>query len=557
MNTRSHMNLMNSCAMRMAVLALCVGALCRPAMETARAASTPPNRMTYQGHLVDNLGTPLGTSQPQNFPVMFRIFEESEGGARLWSEEQVVTVDNGDFSVILGEGTAITGETNPAGGLAAIFAGVTADARYLELTVTISGSPVVIQPRLRLLPAPYAFLATHATRLVNSSTGVPFVSLVGTTVNVDGGLSVAGTLNTTGAINAAAGLIGLTSAQVPSTLDGTRTFNGPVRITGNNVLEFGANISPKESNNGKIGYGAFSSGASVALDIVGAGTTLNSRRITFHSQGGAQFLGNVGIGTAAPASPLDITGTIWRSLTVRGSEGTDAVVAGNLGGRASIGAHNGALNAWADLSLNPDGGRVGIGTRNPPYLLSLATADANQTRIRIDSGANYVEFGRTTTYAFIQLNNSHWTTANRAVTYDGDANWDFSSDRKLKKDIVDAEPMLDRAMQVKVRRYRWKEDPDNAAHKLGVVAQEVQPLFPHLVSEIQLPTQPGSDAPGEKVLQVGYGDFALIALKAVQELKTKYDAELSEMREQLAAVIRDNQELRSRLASPSLTKTSQ
>src|SRR5262249_41110594 len=122
-------------------------------------------------------------------------------------------------------------------------------------------------------------------------------------------------------------------------------------------------------------------------------------------------------------------------------------------------------------------------------------------------------------------------------------------------DIVDAEPMLDRAMQVKVRRYRWKEEPPEATHKLGVVAQEVQPLFPHMVKEIELPKRPGSDGAGEKVLQGGYGDFALIALKAVQELKAKYDADLSELKTQLAEVIRDNQELRSRLANPSLTGT--
>ncbi len=553
-NASSLINVKMPGAIRMAVLALLVGAVGPSLMDPARATSVPPNRMTYQGHLVDSSGTPLGNTQPQNFPVKFRIYEESEGGARIWSEEQVVTIDKGNFSVILGEGTAITGENNPAGGLPAVFAGPTADARYLELTVTMSGNPVVIQPRLRLLPAPYAFLASQATQLVNSSTGVPYVNLVGGSVNVDGGLNVAGPLSTTGAINASGGLTGLTASQVPSTLDGTRTFSGPVKINGFNFLEFGADVSPKEANNGKIGYGTFSGGAAGALDIVGAGANVNSRKINFHAQGGAQFIGSVGIGTANPASSLDVNGSIWRSLTVRGSDGTDAVVAGNLGGRASIGAHNGALNAWSDLSLNPDGGRVGIGTRNPPYLLSLGTPDVNQARIRIDNGANYVEFGRWVNYAYIQLNNSLWSGPNRAATYDGDSNWDFSSDRKLKKDIVDAEPMLDRAMKVQVRRYRWKEDPETATHKLGVVAQEVQPLFPHMVSEIELPTRAGSDSPGEKVLQVGYGDFALIALKSVQELKAKYDAELSEMRAQLAEVVRDNQELRSRLANPALTR---
>lgn len=553
MKTRTARSAMHSQLFRAVASAVLALAASVAASATLFAASAPPNRMTYQGYLVDNNAVPLGDLQPQNYPVKFRIYDESEGGARIWSEEQVVTVDKGNFSVILGEGTGITGENNPAGGLPAVFAGGTADARYLELIVTIGGNPVVIQPRLRLLPAPYSFLASQATQLINPSTGVPYVNLAGTTVEVGGGLSIAGPLSTTGAITAAGGLNGLVAAQIPSTLGGTRTFSGPVRITGANVLEFGADITPKEINNGKIGYGTFSGGA--ALDIVGAGATMNSRKINFHAQGGSQFLGNVGINTASPASPLDVTGGIWRTLTVRGSGGTDAIVAGNLNGRATIGAHLGALNAWADMSINPGGGRVGIGTFDPPYLLSLATPDPAQSRIRIDHGSSYVEFGRYVNYAFVQLNNSVHTTANRIASYDGDANWDFSSDRKLKKDIVEAEPMLDRAMQVKVRRYRWKEDPADAVHKLGVVAQEVQPLFPHLVSEIELPTAQGQEGPGEKVLQVGYGDFALIALKAVQELKTKYDAELSQMRAQLEQLARDNQELRSRLAAPALTET--
>jgi hypothetical protein len=278
---------------------------------------------------------------------------------------------------------------------------------------------------------------------------------------------------------------------------------------------------------------------------------VNSRKINFHAQGGSQFIGNVGIGTASPASPLDVTGSIWRSLTVRGSDGTDAVVAGNLGGRASIGAHNGALNAWADISINPDGGKVGIGTRNPPYLLSLASSDVHQTRIRFDHGANYAEIGRYVNFVFLQLNNSVHTTANRMVSYDGDSNWDFSSDRKLKKDIVDAEPLLDRALKIQVRRYRWKEETSDANHKLGVIAQEVQPLFPQMVTEVESP-----NGDGGKSLSVGYGDFGLIAIKAVQELKAQHDAELSALKAQLAEIIRENKELRSRLTNPSLTGAS-
>ncbi|HTH49706.1 MAG TPA: tail fiber domain-containing protein [Candidatus Limnocylindria bacterium] len=116
----------------------------------------------------------------------------------------------------------------------------------------------------------------------------------------------------------------------------------------------------------------------------------------------------------------------------------------------------------------------------------------------------------------------------RQITWDGDGNWDVSSDRKLKKDIVDAEPMLERALKVQVRRFRWKDATEDAKPTMGVIAQELQPLFPDLVSEQQDPNTK------EKNLAVGYSDFGLIAVKAIQELKQQHDAEVADLKAQLA-----------------------
>jgi hypothetical protein len=118
----------------------------------------------------------------------------------------------------------------------------------------------------------------------------------------------------------------------------------------------------------------------------------------------------------------------------------------------------------------------------------------------------------------------------RYASYDGDSNWDFNSDRKLKKDITDATPVLERALKVQVRTFRWKGGPTEGPKMIGVIAQELQPLFPDMVSETENPET------REKNLSVGYGDFAVIAIKAIQEIKAQQDAEVKDLKAQVAAL---------------------
>jgi hypothetical protein len=107
---------------------------------------------------------------------------------------------------------------------------------------------------------------------------------------------------------------------------------------------------------------------------------------------------------------------------------------------------------------------------------------------------------------------------------DGNNDIDWRSDRRLKKDIVDAEPMLDRLMQLPFRRYHWKDTTDvNPIKEFGVIAQEVEPLFPDLIGR-------GEDG----IMTVGYTSFATIACKALQELKVETDASRDELTEKLS-----------------------
>ena len=346
-------------------LALALGASLASAQT---ATNAPPDRMSYQGFLVDANGNPLAPSTPVNYPVTFRIYTAATGGTRIWSESQIVTVDKGNFSVVLGEGTSVPGESSPPLS-AAIANSSDASARYIQITVTINSVATDILPRLRLLPTPYAFLATSARNLT-SPNGSSVVTYTNNRVEIIGDIRTSGTVSGSG---------GLT-------------------VPGNNVLEFGTGLS-KEGNAGKIGYQTFS-GVGGALDIVGAGTSGTDRKVRFYAEGGTTFSGRVGVGNLSPQKSLHIG-----SAVAPGSEGMirfDSVSSlGNAARTWDIGVPetdndtsgvgysfiiDDLGRAGNDFIVRWDTGNVGLGTVTPSAQLSLGGALANTKLALWDNG---------------------------------------------------------------------------------------------------------------------------------------------------------------------------
>ena len=135
-------------------------------LSGAQAADSPPNRMTIQSYLTDDSGSPVGSSSPVNKTMEFYIYDQDSGGEKEFAETQIVTVDNGHFSVVLGEGSQI-GNINQD--LSTVFQGSDASDRFLE--IVLPNDSQTLSPRLRLLPAAYAFLAAFANEAATVSSG--------------------------------------------------------------------------------------------------------------------------------------------------------------------------------------------------------------------------------------------------------------------------------------------------------------------------------------------------------------------------------------------------
>ena len=96
------------------------------------------------------------------------------------------------------------------------------------------------------------------------------------------------------------------------------------------------------------------------------------------------------------------------------------------------------------------------------------------------------------------------------------------SDIKLKENIVDATPKLADLMQVKVRNYNLKSDP---THKqIGVIAQELEQVFPAMVEEATDKDEEGNSL-GTTTKGVKYSVFVPMLIKSIQELKAINDTQ--------------------------------
>ena len=395
--------------------------------------------------------------------MVLRLWDQQTGGAtngldELYAEQQTVIVNNGYFSVQLGQGSQYANEPFQAGALAGYFATNSSTGntpRYWETTVLgigPNGGNITIAPRLACLSAPYAFLAANAVNAANlvNATGTQLITAYGNAVNVNGtAFNIAGILSGNGS--------GLTSL-----------------------------------NAGNISSGILS----IAQGGTGSGTQNYVDLSSAQNIGGAKsFTGNVGIGTAANANaalliyggPLGFSSTPSGtpyvgmdydsnsdSLRLRAAIGT-GFLNGNL---MTIKRTTGLVGFGGGVNIS---GSVGIGTTTPGYPLEVD----GYSNYNISSGAYYylynsipeAEYISSSLTESISIASQGWIQAKGFIS---------PSDRRIK-DIVDRSvPTSDLATieKLQVTDYRMKDRVQNGAklHK-GFIAQEVQEVIPEAVNQ--------------------------------------------------------------------------
>jgi len=257
--------------------------------------------------------------------------------------------------------------------------------------------------------------------------------------------------------------------------------------------------------------------------------------------------GDVGIGTASPQARFQVDSsstTYSANIRARNSNFGSGII-GAASGILTVATDMNNLAFYTASNLGVDGTSVPTNERmriasTGDVMIGTTSANGKVTINQTDTGARTITASSPVSYASTAFRSDSAATSgtgwyhlygssgagsvNNIFIYGNgnieNANNSYGaiSDIKVKENIVDATPKLDKLMQVKVRNYNLKGEYDQ--HKqIGVIAQELETIFPSLIEETQ------DRGENDEVLEtttksVKYSVFVPMLIKAMQEQQT-------------------------------------
>jgi len=260
--------------------------------------------------------------------------------------------------------------------------------------------------------------------------------------------------------------------------------------------------------------------------------------------------GNVGIGTGSPAFKVDISGggttakintldthdggaslSTWMKVGRRAGTGTNAYINTLHSGSDAVSALTfafGTTGTGTEAARIDSSGNLLVGTTSASSSrLNVIKGDATGPVIRAEStsgsftGSLFEGYGnRTTTngsYVLIDVLNGNNTGRFKVLDSGNAQNTNNSygsiSDIKLKENIVDATPKLEKLNQVRIVNFNLIGSEQK---QLGVIAQELEQIFPGMVEDSPDRDAEGNDL-GTTTKAVKYSVFVPMLVKAIQE----------------------------------------
>ena len=274
------------------------------------------------------------------------------------------------------------------------------------------------------------------------------------------------------------------SQQILSQFDGPVTFNGDVRVNQQLILNDELRVvgpadfrNTQESDSCTTGAVRVAGGVGIAknLNVCGVVTISNTGAATtaLHASGDAIIQSNLKVGSAT---------TIGGNLFVTGLSTFTGTV---------------DINGGAEI----DNIRIGISDNNEiDTSTGNLTIDSSGGTTTIDD--NLVVSGTTT------LNGT--TTINGELRVTGDITAFYTSDQRLKDNVVKIDDPLAKVLSISGNTYDWNKESGKEGHDVGVIAQEVMEVLPEAVTTRD-----------NGYLAVDYQKIVPLLVEAVKELSQK------------------------------------
>lgn len=348
----------------------------------------------------------------------------------------------------------------------------------------------------------------------------------------------------TGSATSPAGNIGIGTTTPSEKLD----VNGKTKTTTLQVTT-GATAGHVLTSDA-AGNATWTAASSIAAsNIYNANGTLSGARTVTMAGNNLGFMGgNVGIGTTAPNSGLEVSNTgvtsssITATNTTAGTTGVNYIraVAGGVDTRIqNNGGSYGMVGTFSnnDLYLTANGitgalvvkptGRIAIGTNTVPTIFAntpqVEVATTSNIGLHIKSsnadldGLLYLEkSGATTTndqFAFFYANGAAIGSITSPTT--ASIAYNTTSDVRLKENVHPTAYSLKDVMNIQVSDYNYKSDKD--IPQTGFIAQQLYTIFPNAVTK-------GGDDAKKSPWMVDYSKVTPLLTKAIQEQQLEIES---------------------------------
>ena len=509
-------------------------------ISLAVAQDSAPYFLSYQGRVTDGAGLAIGNSTPENRLVRFQIYSSATGGTAVYGEQQTTTISGGEFSVLIGNGQAVTGVSGPSNNtaLATILSNMSNNSLYLGVSVAASGGNFTteISPRQQLVAGAFAFRSKIAETV--TSQGVTASMLATGAVTSDKIAAGAVTLNS------------ITNASITSAKIASSTINSS-NIDGTSVGLWSVSGSNIFRSAGNVGIGTSSASAPLtvqASSTSGAAPDANGIYVNNTSAGRNSVIATrVVQGGGAPIYSMDISGVAGWTMGIDPNDGqalkfgvawdnpfgTNTRLTLDRSGNMRLPSGTTLYTSTIDLYSN---GKLksymagddyweifGEGSSDSGSLIIRSGDNGNEPiifrqtdseRMRIHSNG-YVGIGTSTPNAPLHISGtgssvSYWRNATGTGNGWSDTSYttysdafslivshgilaDFiylQSDERIKviENFSDAEKDLETLLKIQITDFHYKDSATNGSSKnKKVIAQQVEKVFPQAVKKLESP----------------------------------------------------------------------